>query len=246
MRGGRGAGRPSERPTKADRKDEARRERDEIRRQMAKRRRARTAGLIGGLLAAAVVVVAVAALGGSGNTDGTSGGQSGGDALPGLLTTPAPWDANNDLVSDRISIITLPPFLDQEGVGAHSHVRVFLYVGGNPMPVPADIGVVNGVPLSPLHTHDTTGTLHVETSDPTYVGTLGQFFDVWGVRLSSTCLGGDCADGADLRLRAYVNGAPYDGDPRQIPLTDQSAIVLVFGTADQLPDPIPGSFTFGA
>ena len=44
----------------------------------------------------------------------------------------------------------------------------------------------------------------------------------------------------------FVNGTEWGGDPTQVPLTDQSAIVVTFGTSDQLPDPMPNTFTFGA
>jgi hypothetical protein len=42
-----------------------------------------------------------------------------------------------------------------------------------------------------------------------------------------------------------VNGEPYVGDPTMVPLQDQAAIVVTFGTEAQLPDPMPDSFTFG-
>ena len=42
--------------------------------------------------------------------------------------------------------------------------------------------------IAALHTHDASGIVHIESPDKRDY-TLGQFFDVWGVRLSSTCLG---------------------------------------------------------
>jgi hypothetical protein len=57
------------------------------------------------------------------------------------------------------------------------------------------------------------GIIHVES--PT-VGKfyLGQFFDIWGVRLTSDCIGGYCTDATNT-LTVYVNGEKYAGDPRQ-------------------------------
>jgi hypothetical protein len=242
-RGGRDANRPaSDRPTKAERKDQARIEREQIQAQMARRRRTRLWGLIVGIAAAAVVVVAMVALSGEGQEPG---GQPTDEALPGLMTSPAPWGANNEQVVERVGLLDLPPFLDQQGVGTHHHVRLFLYVHGDPVEMPVDIAVVNGVPVSPLHTHEDRGVVHVEASTENYVGELGLFFDVWGLRLSADCLGAYCTQG-DATLQAYVNGEPFEGDPRTIPMEDQVTVALVYGTPDETPETIPDSFTFGA
>ncbi|MGZ4131480.1 MAG: hypothetical protein ACXVWF_00410, partial [Actinomycetota bacterium] len=95
-----------------------------------------------------------------------------------------------------------------------------------------------------LHTHDTSGVIHIEADDPNFQGTLGQFFDVWGVRLSSTCVGGVC-DAGDQTWHVYVDGKPYVGDPTQLALSEHQAIVLAYGTTDQIPNPLPDNFDFG-
>src|SRR5262249_48810681 len=83
------------------------------------------------------------------------------------------------------------------------------------------------VASSPLHTHSSSGLIHVEPDRPgTY--TLGQFFDEWGVRLDARCIGGYCAGGGK-ELRAYVDGRRIDGDPRKIVLGNRQEIALVFG-----------------
>jgi hypothetical protein len=46
--------------------------------------------------------------------------------------------------------------------------------------------------ISPLHTHDGTGIIHTESTDPE-PNTLGQFFVEWCVELSVTCVGEHCA-----------------------------------------------------
>jgi hypothetical protein len=242
-RGGRGANHPSDRVTKADRKEQARLEREEIQRSMERRRRTRTIGLLTGLGALAIVVVLVVVLGG-GTAPDDGGGTTSAAGLPGLMTDPGPWSENNELLGDRLNVLNLPPFLDQEGVGQHRHIRVWLYVGGEEVEVPANIGYDEGRGVaSPLHTHDVTGTLHVESADAEWEPTLGEFFDSWGLRLSSTCIGGNCA-ADELALRVFVDGEEVEGNPRDIPLADQSAIVVTFGTEAQLPDPMPDAFTF--
>ena len=115
---------------------------------------------------------------------------------------------------------------------------------GQQATIPADLGLASTV-ASPLHTHDDTGLLHVEAVDMSWVPSLGQFFDVWGLRLSADCLGAYCDQGDDS-LRAYVNGEPFDGDPRTIAMENEEAVTLVYGSEDEVPETIPDSFTFGS
>ena len=77
------------------------------------------------------------------------------------------------------------PALTAEGEALHTHQHIDIYVDGQPVVVPAYIGInaTEGF-LSPIHTHDSTGIIHVES--PTVRDfTLGEFFDVWGVRFDS-------------------------------------------------------------
>jgi hypothetical protein len=108
--------------------------------------------------------------------------------------------------------------------------------------VPAGIGIDPAVGFAPLHTHDSSGVIHVE-SPTVRTYTLGQFFAVWGVRFTPSCLGGYCAGGG-RRLRLYVNGAAYQGDPTTLPLGSHQELVVAFGTAPQLPSPIPSAYQF--
>ena len=66
--------------------------------------------------------------------------------------------------------------------------------------------------------------MHVE-SPTASTFSLGQFFAVWGVRLSKSCIGGECA-GSGKQLRAWVNGEPVDADPTRIVLAEKQEIVL--------------------
>ena len=111
-----------------------------------------------------------------------------------------------------------------------------------PGPGAALIGIDPAVGFAPLHVHDTSGVIHVES--PTVRGyTLGQFFAVWGVRFTPSCLGGYCA-GGPRRLRVFVDGTAVRGDPTALALEPHQEIVVAFGTAAQLPSPIPSTYRF--
>ena len=118
-------------------------------------------------------------------------------------------------------------------------------VDGRRVTVPAGIGIDDAEGfISPLHTHDESGVIHVESPD-VRTFTLGQFFSVWGLRLTPRCLGGYCATGAK-QLWVFVDGKRFSGDPRLLPLTAHEEILVAYGTRGQLPRPIPARFDFGA
>lgn len=138
---------------------------------------------------------------------------------------------------------------DREFLTYHVHAHLDVYVDGKLIVVPSGIGInihdpaVHRSPesdgstsyggivrcakpcISPLHTHDTTGTLHTESATPE-PNTLGQFFIEWGVRLSSSCVGEYCSP---TPVAFYVNGKPYKRDPRGIKLTNNELIEVVIG-----------------
>jgi hypothetical protein len=154
--------------------------------------------------------------------------------LPGMLTTRAPWPSNTHELRDRLAILGLPP------VGGFQHIHAYLaiVIDGRRVPVPADIGLATNAE-SPLHVHEgEPSIIHVESWSTSWRATLGEFFDVWGVRLSRTCLGGYCND-ATRSLAVFVDGQPYAGDARTLPLADHEVIVLTYGAADEVPSPLP-------
>ena len=118
-----------------------------------------------------------------------------------------------------------------------------IFINGLQQTIPTDIGIDTGAgTIQSIHTHDDTGVVHLESSQ-SRTFTLGEFFGVWGVRFTPSCVGGYCNDGQN-QIRVYVNGEEQTGTASDIPLDDQSVIVVTFGTQKQLPDPIPSTFDF--
>lgn len=161
--------------------------------------------------------------------------------LAGLQTGPPPWDAAIGTLRARLEQLNLP-FLDQEIVEQHFHVHLDVLVNGKTVAVPPDVGRNEGEgKLTVIHTHDGSGVIHIEApAGPHY--TLGQVFDVWGVRFTDTCLGGLCDEG-DRQLRVYADGQLLK-DPRTLILASHQEIVVTYGTAAQVPDPIPTRYGF--
>jgi hypothetical protein len=93
-----------------------------------------------------------------------------------------------------------------------------------------------------LHTHDDSGIVHIESPKGRQY-TLGQVFDVWGLRFTPTCLGGNCNEG-DRQLRVYADGQLLRVDPRRLILGSHQEIVVTFGAPAQVPNPVPSRYGF--
>jgi hypothetical protein len=181
----------------------------------------------------ALVLVAAAALVGASVAWGASG-------LPGEQTGAAPWKAdNNATLTGRLKAIGLPA-LPQEYFNLHIHQHLDVYVNGRHVKVPAYIGINYGQQyISPIHTHDDSGVIHVE-SPVKQTFTLDQLFSVWGVRLTPGYIGGYRATKAKP-LRVYSNGKLVTGDFRLLPLRSHEEITIVYGRA---PSHIPKRYDF--
>jgi hypothetical protein len=222
----------------ARRHRQAQRAREAARRRRQRRLRLGVVAALAVVLAAGVGAVAVAAAH-RGRHPSTTGA-----ALAGLQTGPAPWGANTADLAERLQAIGVPPLSPVEGTVIHIHQHLDIFVDGHQVTVPAGVGIDPAVGYAPLHTHDPSGIVHVES--PTVRSyTLGEFFAVWGVRFTPACLGGYCAGGG-RELRVYVNGRPYQGDPTGLVLAAHQELVVAFGTAAQLPSPVPSSYPFPA
>ena len=152
-------------------------------------------------------------------TPATASSQAGG------VRAAPPWPVPADQVA-LIRKAGLTP-LTAEGTVQHTHSELQVWYQGQRVTVPAQVGIdATTQQLSPIHTHDRTGIIHVESPTP---GTfyLGQFFTEWGVSLAGA--------------RAWVDGQPT-ADPAGIVLRDHQMIVVAWGPP---PSPVPSSYTEG-
>ncbi len=203
-----------------------------------------------------LVVLGVAALAAAG-----CGGESEPDApaaTPSSVSWPAPDDPN---------ALTREAGLEpekKETLIHHVHAHLDVFVDGEPLEVPAAIGIVIDDPavkefpsefgtdyggidpeegcenpcISPLHTHAADGVLHTESA-LTSPNTLGQFFTVWGVTLDADCVADYCAP--ETAIEVVIGGEPYEGNPADIELVDQREIAIVIGRP---PADVPSEFDF--
>ncbi len=177
-------------------------------------------------------------------------------------STPTPlWPAPANAMDLTVEAGLVPE--TKEYLEFHVHAHLDIFVDGEPILVPAGIGInivdpgvhpfteadgtfsYGGIQepcatpcISPLHTHWNVGIIHTESATPT-PNTLGQFFVEWDVALSETCVGEHCSP--DEEIAFYINGEPYTGDPTTIELADRTQIAIVIGAP---PAEIPSTADF--
>ncbi len=96
-----------------------------------------------------------------------------------------------------------------EGTVMHIHPYLRIVINGQNITVPAAIGIVNpqnesvtvsgtqqekvavsGSCFEPMHTHDASGIIHIESPDSTTQYTLGDFFQIWNSTYGSISING--------------------------------------------------------
>ena len=191
---------------------------------------------------ALIVVLIVIFVGGGGDNGSANAAPPQIDyaALPGIQKTKAPWPPEYASLPDRLKPLGLQA-LSAEALTYHVHQHLDIWINGKKEQVPAFIGINDGAFITELHTHDASGIVHVEAGKE-FPYTLGQFFGVWGLRLSKTCIGAYCATAA-TPLKVYLDGKPYTGNPNDLVLKNHEEIAIVYGKP---PKKIPSTYDWKA
>jgi len=140
----------------------------------------------------------------------------------------------------------------------HIHIYLGIYVNGTHYALPIAIGMVNpGAPVNGFinsaqcfyhfHTHDSSGIVHVEDTDPSgaprtaSLFTLKNVLDVWGITVDGSHVGQFSGPVVVMTSGQVYRGDQnnglvpsstytfYGGDPNQIPLYSHEVIWLLVG-----------------
>jgi hypothetical protein len=116
----------------------------------------------------------------------------------------------------------------QEGQRIHIHQHLVIFDHGKQVAIPKNVGQPAMRPcIYWLHTHTPDGIIHIEApKDRSF--TLADFFLVWGQPLGKTIAGPARVDKGGS-MKVWVDGKPYAGDPRAIPLKPHTDIVIEVG-----------------
>jgi hypothetical protein len=149
---------------------------------------------------------------------------------PGLATGNPPWPPEYQHLAQRLQQIAIPAGGKET---FHIHAMLHIYVNGLLRPLPANIGLdpAKGIESS-MHTHDSTGIIHMEAPHP-FNYTLGDFFAVWGVKLGPDQVGGLMGLGGD-QLHFYLNGKPLS-NPAALVLHKLDSVVIGYGPDNSFP-----------
>lgn len=81
--------------------------------------------------------------------------------------------------------------LDHNGLARHDHAVLKIFINGNEEPIPGNVGILtdicneDGEEMHAVHTHDSTGRLHIESNEDIDIP-IGVFFDIWGHHFDET------------------------------------------------------------
>ena len=123
--------------------------------------------------------------------------------------------------------------LTAEGSVMHIHQHLDITINDQPQTVPGEIGIGTTF-ISPVHTHDDTGIIHVE-SPVQKDFQLGQFFDEWGVDFSDAQIGTNKVDSSHKLLLA-VNGTALKNNYRGYVLKAHDEIEIWYGPVAENPN----------
>jgi hypothetical protein len=195
---------------------------------------------VAGIVVAAVAIAGVLIAATSGGSSHKSAAATGSGAQAGLLETPAPWAPQYSGLQARVHAYGFPP---QSDTGYHVHAVLRIYIDGKQIQVPEKIGIDTAEEyLAPLHTHDTSGIIHIESSEP-FPFKLAQFFTIWGVKFTNTQLGGYVAGNGNV-LSVYVNGKQVS-NPVGYVMSAHDHILVGYGKPGSFPTSFQYSFEAG-
>lgn len=169
-----------------------------------------------------------------------------------------PWPRPEDTIARAMRAGIEPD--RKEYLTYHIHAHLDVFVNGRGVTVPAALGIevrdpgvktfkdpgkptqFGGIELceeaciAALHTHDESGVVHVEAQERADFR-LGQFFELWNVRLTPRCVGGYCRPRAPIAV--FVDGQRIRTEPADLVFKEGQEIAIVIGSP---PKKIPDEF----
>ncbi|MBU6501084.1 MAG: hypothetical protein KGJ89_03075 [Patescibacteria group bacterium] len=106
----------------------------------------------------------------------------------------------------------------------HIHPHLQILINGQQQDIPANIGITLAC-MHPIHTHDTSGTLHVESPEARDF-TLADFFAVWDKTFNQNQILDNTIDDSHI-IKVMVNGSQVDTYENTI-LRDKDQIVISY------------------
>jgi hypothetical protein len=106
-------------------------------------------------------------------------------------------------------------------VASHIHPVLTVLVDGEQEMIPQNLGIT-GTCMRELHTHDSSGAIHIETEELGVTYTLADFLAVWG----------EPADRAGYELEIIQDGEVKES-PADVIFTDHSDVQMVYTSIEE-------------
>ena len=81
--------------------------------------------------------------------------------------------------------------LNHDGLARHDHATLQIFINGEQEVIPENVGIMtdicnkDGEEMHAVHTHDSSGKLHIESNEDIDIP-IGVFFDIWGHHFDET------------------------------------------------------------
>lgn len=143
------------------------------------------------------------------------------------------WPAGNTSSGGQGSPVDGLECVYPSPVDYHVHAHLSIFLDGEALAVPGEVGMVSLSPTTechyPIHTHDASGVVHTHATMQTFF-TLGEFFDIWGEPLQRDNIAGL----AGLPVVVYVTDdgvvREYTGELANLQLLSHREITIQVGT----------------
>lgn len=124
--------------------------------------------------------------------------------------------------------------------GYHIHVHFTIYINGQPLTIPAAIGIpADGTCFYWMHTHTDDGIIHIEAPQKLHNLALDDFMTLWQQGFANLNFPPQMMQSSGWKI--FVNGKPFNGvvtSPLYTEVTFQphDAVTLEYGSPNPPPD----------
>jgi hypothetical protein len=124
--------------------------------------------------------------------------------------------------------------------GYHIHVHFTIYINGQPLTIPAGIGIpTDGTCFYWMHTHTDDGIIHIEAPQKLHNLALDDFMTLWQQGFANLNFPPQMTQSSGWKI--FVNGKPFNGvvtSPLYTEVTFQphDAVTLEYGSPNPPPD----------
>ncbi len=141
-----------------------------------------------------------------------------------IISRPQPTAAEKTAKAKQAHVNLVKSCTTDMATTFHIHSHITIIINGEEQTIPADTGI-SSTCLHPIHTHDETGIIHME-SPVKEDFTIADFFQVWGKALTPTKVLNTTVD-AEHQLKLFSDGKEIATGAQTVMHDHQSLAIIV-------------------